>query len=227
MIDGPRLPPSAGGPPRKLVILAHGYGSNGEDLIGLGHYWRQVLPNAAFVAPDAPEPVPGFFGGYQWFPITRLDPEEMAAGARRAAAALNDLIDAELERHSLSASDCALVGFSQGTMMSLHVGLRRPETLAAIVGFSGALVGPERLAEEIRSRPPVLLAHGDMDDMVPVQALHAASAALADMGVPLRTHVSPGLGHSIANDGLELAGDFLRDAFSGALEGWAAAEPAR
>ena len=111
--------------------------------------------------------------------------------------------------------------------MSLHVGLRRSEPLAAIVGFSGALVGAERLAEDIRSRPPVLLSHGDMDDMVPFQALAAAAEALAASGVPTRTHVSPGLGHSISDDGLTLAGEFLKDAFSGALAGWEAPQPGR
>jgi phospholipase/carboxylesterase len=224
-IDGPRLPPARGGAPAKLVIFAHGYGSNGADLIGLGQYWRSLLPDAQFVSPNAPEPVPGFPGGFQWFPITRMDPAAMAAGARRAAATLDRFIDGELQRYRLPASACALVGFSQGTMMALHVGLRRAEPLAAIVGYSGALVAPETLAGEVRSRPPVLLAHGDADDMVPVDALFAALDGLAAADVPARFHISPRLGHSIDEDGLALGGAFLTDAFAGRLSGWAAPEP--
>jgi phospholipase/carboxylesterase len=224
-LDGPRMPPSNGGRPRKLVILAHGYGSNGADLIGLAPYWSRMLSDAAFVAPNAPEPVPGFPGGHQWFPITRLDPRELAAGAVRAAVSLDRFIDAELARHELPASACALVGFSQGTMMSLHVGLRRAEPLAAIVGYSGALVGAETLPGEIRSRPPILLAHGNADDMVPIEALFGALGGLAAAQTPARFLISPGLGHSIAEEGLAEGGVFLAGAFAGAYAGWTAPCP--
>src|SRR3712207_6906123 len=134
MIDGPRLLPRSGAP-AQLVILAHGYGSNGDDLIGLAPYLARALPQAVFVSPHAPDGVPGYAGGYQWFPISRLDPVLMAQGVRGAAASLDGFIDPELARYGLPASACALVGFSQGTMMSLHVGLRRREPLAAILGF--------------------------------------------------------------------------------------------
>lgn len=221
-IDGPRRPPASGGPPRQLVILAHGYGSNGDDLIGLAPYWAKSLPDALFVSPHAPDGVPGFPGGRQWFPIGRVDPAQLAAGAVRAAQTLDQFIDGELSRYRLPPAACALVGFSQGTMMSLHVGLRRAEPLAAIVGFSGALVAPEALPAEIRSRPPVMLAHGDADDMVPVSALFGALEALAAAKTAVRFRISHGLGHSIAEDGLSLAGAFLRDAFAGRLAGWAA-----
>ena len=224
-LDGPRVAPAAGGAPRQIVIFAHGYGSNGDDLIGLAPVFAQALPHAAFVSPNAPEGVPGYAGGYQWFPISRLDPVLMAQGVRAAAASLDGLIDAELRRWTLPANACALVGFSQGTMMSLHVGLRREEPLAAVIGYSGVLTGPELLPREIRSRPPVFLAHGDRDDVVPVHALAAARDGLSAAGVACRWLISPGMPHSIGQDGLAVGGAFLKAAFAGRLAKWAGPEP--
>lgn len=226
-LDGPRVPPARGGAARKLVILAHGYGSNGADLISLAPAWADLLPDTAFVSPNAPQPVPGYPSGYQWFPLTGLSPEGTAKGARSAAAALDGFIDAELARHRLKPADCALVGFSQGTMMSLHVGLRRPEPLAAVIGFSGLLAAPEALPAEIRSRPPVALVHGDRDDVIPVQALFAALAGLSTAGVPALWRISRGVAHGIAEDGLELTGAVLRDAFAGRFAGWAGPQARR
>ena len=221
LLDGPRAAPAHGGAATALVVFAHGYGSNGADLISLAPVLAQALPGAAFAAPNAPEPVPGYPGGHQWFPITRLDPALMAQGVRAAAASLDRFLDAELARLGLPASRCALVGFSQGTMMSLHVGLRRPEALAAVVGFSGVLTAPERLAAEVRSRPPVLLAHGDRDEVVPVHALAAAREALSGAGVGCRWRIAAGMPHTIAEPDLACAAGFLRDAFEGRLAGWA------
>ena len=220
-LEGPRKAPAAGGAAQSLVIFCHGYGSNGADLIGLAPYLARALPNTAFVSPNAPQPVPGYPGGYQWFPISQLDPALMASGVRQATAALDRFIDAELKRHALPASKCALVGFSQGTMMSLHVGLRRAEPLGAIVGFSGMLTAPERLEAEIASRPPVLLAHGDLDDRIPVHALATAREALAKAGVGCRWLIEPGLPHSIGEAGMAVGGSFLRAAFAGRMAGWA------
>lgn len=219
-LDGPRLAPASGGPAKQIVILAHGYGSNGQDLIGLAPYLAQALPEAAFVSPNAPEPVPGYPGGHQWFPISRLDPQLMAAGVRGAAATLDGFIDAELERHDLPPSACALVGFSQGTMMSLHVGLRRPEPLGAVLGLSGMLAD----AGPITSRPPVALVHGSHDEVIPVGALFAALDGLAAAGVPALWRISHGTGHSVAEDGLALGAAFLRDALAGRFAGWAPPE---
>lgn len=222
-LDGPRAGPAAGGRPDSLVIFAQGYGSNGDDLIGLAAPLARALPRTAFVSPHAPDPVPGYGGGaWQWFPISRLDPVLMAQGAAAAAPALDAFIDAELERHALPAARCALVGFSQGTMMSLHVGPRRVEALAAVVGFSGLLPAPERLGAEARSRPPVLLVHGERDEVVPVGALAAARDGLAAAGIGCRWRISPGLPHSIGEDGLAVTAGFLRDAFDGRLAHWPA-----
>ena len=147
--------------------------------------------------------------------ITRLDPNEYWEGVQQAAPVLDQFIDQELEAAGLTMADLVLVGFSQGTMMALHVGLRRAEPAAGIVGFSGALAGPEHLADEITAKPPVLLVHGEADEVIPVQAIHQASQALGGAGVSVRWHVSPGIGHGIDGVGLNLAAEFLRDVFSG------------
>jgi phospholipase/carboxylesterase len=219
-LDGPRTPPRNGGKPTKLVILAHGYGSNGQDLIGLVPYFARVLPDALFVAPNAPEQVPGYAGGYQWFPLSRLDPQTLAAGVRAAASHLDKFIDGELIRYGLPPSACALVGFSQGTMMSLHVGLRRAQPLGGILGYSGQLAAPEALASEIKSRPPVCMIHGDRDDVIPVPALFNGIEVLGGAGVGSLWRISRGAGHTIAEDGLALGTSFLRDALGGRLANW-------
>jgi len=220
-IDGPRLQPAYGGPPRQLVIFTHGYGSNGEDLIGLAPYLARVLPEALFVSPDAPDPVPGYPAGRQWFPISRIDPHLMAQGVRGAASTLDGFIDAELAQAGLPPSACALVGFSQGTMLALHVGLRRPEALAAVVGLSGMLADPTGIV----SRPPVALIHGDRDEVIPPAALFASLQGLGAAGVPVLWRMCAGTGHSVSEDGLALAADFVQAAVAGRLAGWAGPQP--
>src|SRR5262245_37059216 len=205
----------AGGAPRRLVFLLHGYGADGQDLLGLAPYWTQLLPDAEFVAPDAPVPCEIGFGR-QWFGLEGLEPSRMAAGARAAATLLDAFIDAELSRCGLGESAAALVGFSQGTMMALQVAPRRAAAVAAVVGYSGAVVDPEGLAKEVRSRPPVLLIHGDADPVVPFAALAAAEAALAAAGIPAETIVRRGLGHSIDEVGLARGGGFLAKHFTAA-----------
>jgi phospholipase/carboxylesterase len=208
-IDGPRVPPASGGAARKLVILLHGYGADGNDLIGLAPYFARHLPDAYFVAPNAPEPCEMAPSGFQWFPIGAFDPHERLHGVQTASPILNSFIDQELSRHQLGEADLALVGFSQGTMMSLHVALRRPQTVAGIVGFSGLLVAPERLPDEVQAIPPILLVHGDADEMLPVTGLFEAAQGLCAAGLSAQWHISEGVGHGIAEDGLELATDFL------------------
>jgi phospholipase/carboxylesterase len=209
VIDGPRLPPQGGGKPNLLVVLLHGYGSNGADLISLAPYWAKLLPGAAFVAPNAPEPAPGAPGGYQWWDLQRRDPAWMEQGARQSAANLERFLVRELERHGLDGGRLALVGFSQGTMMSLFVGLRRAVAPAAILGFSGMLIAPAKLKEEAKVKPPVLLIHGDRDEMIPMGAMFQAAEALAAADLSAQWHISYGVPHSIGPDGLELGGAFL------------------
>ncbi len=208
-LDGPRMPPARGGKPDSLVILLHGYGSNGADLISLAPYWAKALPGAAFVSPNGVEPVAQVPGGYQWFPITNLDPHLMEQGAKRAAPSIERFIERELEKNSLPPHRMALVGFSQGTMMALHVALRREQPAAAVLGFSGVLVGARTLKEQMRSRPPVLLIHGDQDATIPVAAMFESAEALAAAGHGAQWHVSMGTPHGIGPDGLDLGGAFL------------------
>jgi phospholipase/carboxylesterase len=216
-LNGPRLSPQSG-TARQLVVFLHGYGADGNDLIEIGRVWQQFLPHAAFVSPHAPEPCGQAPIGRQWFALTFRDPNERWVGVNHAAPVLERFIDAELARHRLPPSALALVGFSQGTMMSLHVGLRRAAAPAAIVGYSGLLVlppdgKPETLAAEIRSRPPVLLVHGDRDELIPPQALFAATQGLAALGVPVEWHLSTGVGHGIDPEGLRHGGEFLARSF--------------
>lgn len=213
LLDGPRLAP-AGGPARQLVVFLHGYGADGNDLIDLGRAWQSLLPHAAFVSPHAPEPCGQAPVGRQWFPLTDRDPNERWIGVNAAAPGLEAFLEAELKRHNLPPSALALVGFSQGTMMALHVGLRRAVPPAAIIGFSGLFVLPEGaapdvVAKDIRSRPPILLIHGDQDDLIPAQAVFFSGSALAALDVPTEWHLSAGIGHGIDAEGLRHGGEFL------------------
>jgi phospholipase/carboxylesterase len=212
-LEGPRLEPHRGRA-SALVVLLHGYGANGDDLIALGDGWRRSLPDAAFVAPNAPGTIPGMHGGLQWFPLTLRDPGEYLRGAAAAQPALDRFLNAELARYRLEADRLVLVGFSQGTMMALHAGLRRTVAPAGIVGYSGLLAGPDRLVET-KARPPVLLIHGEVDDLIPVEALHMAREALAGVGIPVEWHVRPGLGHGIDTQAQWMAGHFIAQALRG------------
>jgi len=218
-LDGPRLSPRSG-QARQLVVLLHGYGADGNDLIDIGRAWQELLPDAAFVSPHAPRPCGQAPMGREWFPLTFRNPEERWTGVNQAAPILERFLDTELRRHNLPPSALALVGFSQGTMMSLHVGLRRAVAPAGIVGYSGMLVVPENVdpdafAAEIRSRPPVLLIHGDADQLIPVQALFHATQGLAALDIPTQWHISPGIGHGIDPEGLRQGGQFLAKCFAG------------
>jgi phospholipase/carboxylesterase len=206
-IDGPRVAPASGTAARSLVILLHGYGSNGEDLIGLAPHWATALPYTAFVAPNAPQPCPGAPDGYQWWALT--GGRSRAEGAAAAAPVLNAFIDTELDRHGLTQAQLALVGFSQGTMMALQVGTRRQPVLAGIVGYSGMLADEAALADPETARPPILLIHGDADPMIPIAAFHQTLAALEWNGFAVESHLSRGLGHSIDLPGLQLGARFL------------------
>jgi phospholipase/carboxylesterase len=213
-LDGPRLEPRAGGAARQLVVLLHGFGADGNDLIDIGRAWQGLMPQAAFVSPHAPELCAQAGAGRQWFTLTMRSTDERWVGVNKAAPTLERFLDAELTRRQLPPSALILVGFSQGTMMALHVGLRRHVPPLAIVGYSGMLVvptdvDPDKFANEIKSRPPVLLVHGDRDDLIPPQALFHAANGLAALEVPVEWHLSAGIGHGIDQEGLRHGGEFL------------------
>lgn len=214
-ITGPRVEPRSGQPPARIIILVHGFGADGNDLIGLAAPWAESMPDVVFVAPNGPEPCGMSPVGRQWFPLTDMNADARREGVRQAAPVLNKFIDQELARYELMDPDLALVGFSQGTMMSLHVGLRRPAAPAAIIGYSGMLTGTGHLADEVTVKPPVLLVHGEHDDVIPVSALGHAAEALQGVGIEVRTHISERTGHGVAPDGMELGAAFLKEAFRG------------
>ena len=203
------------GETRSVVVFLHGYGANGADLLGLADVLGEHLPDTLFVAPDAPESIAGLPNGYQWFPIPWLDgssEEEAERGLQAASDDLNAFLDALLVDEDLLPEQMVLFGFSQGTMISLHVAPRREDPVAGIVAFSGRLLSPETLADETRVRPPVLLVHGDADDVVPVQSLPAAAEALQEAGwQDVFAHNMKGTAHGIAPDGLSVALAFMRD----------------
>jgi phospholipase/carboxylesterase len=205
--------PARNGTSRSAVVFLHGYGADGADLLGLAEPLAPYLPDTAFHAPDAPEPCSGNPFGRQWFPIPWLDGASEAAataGLEAAAADLDAYIDDILRAEALAPDRLALVGFSQGSMMALHLAPRRAEPLAGVVAFSGRLMRPDHLAAEARVRLPVLLAHGDADPMVPFDEMHVAGTALVGAGFETYAHVMKGTGHGISSDGLSAALGFLQ-----------------
>lgn len=213
-LSGPTFGPASGSAAKQLVILLHGVGADGADLIGLAPILSQFLPDAEFLAPNAPDPCDMAPFGYQWFSLQDRSAERIEAGVRSAAPLVDRFIDEQSAARQIPHDKVALLGFSQGCMMSLFVGLRRQSPVAAILGYSGALVAPHKLADEIVSRPPVLLVHGEADPVVPFQMLAAAQAGLEAVGVEVQTLSRPGLGHGIDEEGIRHGAALLNRALA-------------
>lgn len=207
-LNGPALPPQGGGPADSLVVLLHGYGADGNDLIGLAPHLAAGLPKTLFVSPHAPFPCEMGFGR-QWFSFQDRTSSAIMAGTRAAGEILDGFLDDLLKRFALKDNRMALVGFSQGTMMALHVAPRRPASVAGVIGFSGRLLDDGTLAKEIKVRPPALLIHGEADEVVPPAALDEAAAGLQAAGIAVETLRRPGLAHGIDPEGIAAASTFL------------------
>ena len=209
MISGPIIEPSSENPPKQMIIFVHGYGADGNDLIGLANYFQSTLPEAIFLSPHAPEACSMNPSGYQWFDLTSTDPAVLWSKILVAADHLNEFIDSKLLEYNIAEENLALIGFSQGTMMSLHVSLRRKNTMAAVLGFSGRLIGADLLKDDLISKPSIYLIHGDQDPMVPYQESLTAEKVLKEYSIDIKTHISEHTQHSIAEDGLRIGVDFL------------------
>lgn len=209
-LDGPRYGPAAGGDPQQLIILLHGVGADGRDLIEIAPHLAQVFPNAAFVAPNAPNRYDQGLSGYQWISSGIRVEADVLAAIKVSAEILDRFIDEELLKAKLGPEKLALIGFSQGTMMSLYTAPRRALPIAGIVGYSGRLVGANQMAAETVSRPPVFLAHGAMDPVLPIECMTSAAEILEENNFSVQTLRCPHLGHSIDEDGLVQGTQFLR-----------------
>ena len=212
-LSGPEFGPASGGKPKQLVILCHGLGADGNDLIGLAPHYAKVLPNAIFVSPNAPFQCDMSPFGYQWFSLQERTEEAMLAGAQKAQPILDAFIDQQLAKYKLTERNLALVGFSQGTMVSIFTVPRRKIPVAGVVAYSGRLIGNDLMAQEIRCNPPMVMINGDQDELVPVTLQPAAVETLRALGVKIEGHIRPGLGHSIDDVGIKIAQDFLSALF--------------
>ena len=209
-LSGPEAEPASGGPAKQLIVFVHGYGADGNDLFSLSEYFAHVAPDAAFISPNAPYRCAGAPSGYQWYDVWMQDPAERLVAIRSTAAIFDNFLTQQLERRGLTEANLVLVGFSQGTMMSLFAAPRREKAIAGIVGYSGRMESPDKLVNEIRAKPPVVMVHGDSDELLAVSDMETAAAALKDCGVEIETHVRPGLGHGIDEDGIRVGLEFVR-----------------
>ncbi|MDC9826462.1 dienelactone hydrolase family protein [Devosia sp. ZB163] len=206
-LNGPMLPPKSGGTAKQIVVLLHGYGADGTDLIGLGQHWGEVLPDALFVSPNAPTPCAGNPFGFEWFPLQVDRIAGRIEGAKAAAPVIVEFLEDLWRQTGVTAADTYLIGFSQGAMMALHVGTALPHALRGIVSFSGAFVPADDFP--VDSKPPVALIHGDLDQVVDPRLSKQAADDLLAAGYDVTLHISNGTAHGIAPDGLDFATSFL------------------
>ena len=206
--------PASGAKPEKVVLMLHGYGSNGQDLISLAPLLAEAAPNAIFLSPDAPFVCDMSAMGRQWFPLQSFDPGYMLEGIRRSEPILNHYIDQVLEQLELEDKDLVLLGFSQGTMMSLYAAPRRKHAIAGVIGYSGALLGEAELSSSAIQKMPVVLIHGEDDQVVTFDRHEHAKSALKTHGFDIETLTIPGLPHSIDDAGIKTGAAFLKRVFA-------------
>jgi phospholipase/carboxylesterase len=212
-LTGPEFLPVSGNAPKQIVIMLHGVGADGENLLGLAYEFCKILPDAYFTAPNGCQPYDGGGMGYQWFSLWDRSPAQLLAGLQVAQPLLKDFIDEKCAQFNLDYSDVVLLGFSQGSMMSFHTAFRLPKTLAGVIAYSGAMVDYEPQAEEITAKPPTIIIHGKLDEVVPFKLSHLAFYGLKKHDVEVEHHEIEGLGHSIDMQGIELAKAFLKKVF--------------
>ncbi|PPR12223.1 MAG: hypothetical protein CFH41_00257 [Alphaproteobacteria bacterium MarineAlpha11_Bin1] len=210
-LSGPETPPLSGGSAKKLIIFVHGYGADGNDLIALSQHFGHVVPDAAFISPNAPYRCDGSPFGYQWYDVWMQDSDERLRAIRSTAAIFDNFIDEQLKRHELAEKDLVLIGFSQGTMISLFTAPRRANPVAGLIGYSGRMEAPELMEAEICSKPPVVMVHGDSDELLAVSEMETAAATLRENGVSIDTYVRPGLGHGIDEEGIQIGVEFVKN----------------
>lgn len=208
-LSGPMLPPKSGGQPKQLMVILHGYGADGQDLISLGLQWRELWPDMLFVAPNAPDVCEQNPGGYQWFPLKTDRIAGRIEGVSNARPVIVNFLMDLWAQTGVSPANTVLAGFSQGAMMSLHVGTSLDQRLAAIVAFSGAFVPADGFEAGNFAKPPVALIHGDQDGVVDPRLSKEAADLLVANQFEVGLHFSRGVGHGIAPDGLEFATSFL------------------
>ena len=213
ILSGPEFGPTSGLKPKQLIILCHGLGADGNDLIGLAPHYAQFLPDAKFISPNAPYNCDMSPYGYQWFSLQERSEEAMLEGVRKAQPILDAFIDEQLVKYNLKEKQVALIGFSQGTMVSMFTVPRRNSAVAGVVGYSGRLIGGNLLPKQICCRPPMAMINGDLDDLVPVTVQAPAVEALRSVGIKIEGHIRPGLGHSIDNIGIKIGQEFLSKIF--------------
>ncbi len=214
MLTGPEIRPRSGNPPKRIILLFHGLGVSGYNLIDIAGVMNRFIPDTHFIAPNAPYPYDlgtASPNEYQWF-SRRLRTEEAAVeGLRNLEPIVNEFVDKQLEKFGLKEENMAVLGFSQGTMVALHCFLRRSKPIALIAGFSGSLIAPQLLSKELKSKPPVVLFHGEDDEVLPINLMYDAGKALKDAGIDVETHSYSNLAHSIGQEGFEKAIDKFKE----------------
>jgi len=210
-ISGPFKLPFGKELPQKMVVFLHGVGADGYDLLSLSDEFVEALPPSVFLAPNAPFSYDMFPMGYQWFSLKEYTEDKLYEGIKVALPILQNYIEQNLVKYQLNFKDLILIGFSQGAMMAVQLALRLPEACQAVISYSGAIVKPDILAQEIKSKPPIMLFHGDKDQVLPAENLFNADQALEKMGIPARSYLLENVGHSISLEAIEMSQNFLKE----------------